>query len=29
VGQFLRERHYSISVKHRDADLNQKGGTAR
>ncbi|WP_407306322.1 RNase adapter RapZ [Desulfosporosinus sp. SB140] len=29
VGQFLRERNYSISVKHRDASRNQKGGTAR
>ena len=29
VGQFLRERHYTISVKHRDALKNQKHGTAR
>jgi len=29
VGQFLRERHYAISVKHRDALKNQKHGTAR
>lgn len=29
VGQFLRERHYVISVKHRDALKNQKHGTAR
>ncbi|OLN33888.1 RNase adapter RapZ [Desulfosporosinus metallidurans] len=29
VGQFLTERQYAISVKHRDAAKNQKGGTAR
>ncbi|EGW37105.1 RNase adapter RapZ [Desulfosporosinus sp. OT] len=29
VGQFLKERHYAISVKHRDALKNQKHGTAR
>ena len=29
VGQFLEERQYAISVKHRDATKNQKGGTAR
>ncbi|GAB6153283.1 RNase adapter RapZ [Desulfosporosinus burensis] len=29
VGQFLTERNYSISVKHRDAKKNQKGGTGR
>ncbi|MDR3599904.1 MAG: RNase adapter RapZ [Desulfosporosinus sp.] len=29
VGQFLRERGYAISVKHRDAAKNQKHGTAR
>jgi RNase adapter protein RapZ len=29
VGQFLKERNYAISVKHRDALRNQKGGTAR
>lgn len=29
VGQFFRERHYVISVKHRDALKNQKHGTAR
>lgn len=29
VGQFLKERNYAISVKHRDAAKNQKGGTAR
>ncbi|MDR3585353.1 MAG: RNase adapter RapZ [Desulfosporosinus sp.] len=29
VGQFLKERHYDISVKHRDAAKNQKHGTAR
>jgi UPF0042 nucleotide-binding protein len=29
VGQFLKERHYAISVKHRDVAKNQKGGTAR
>lgn len=29
VGQFLNERHFAISVKHRDSTLNQKGGTAR
>lgn len=29
VGQFLKERHYTISIKHRDALKNQKHGTAR
>ncbi|ODA41102.1 RNase adapter RapZ [Desulfosporosinus sp. BG] len=29
VGQFLKERNYAISVKHRDALKNQKHGTAR
>lgn len=29
VGQFLTEHQYAISVKHRDAAKNQKGGTAR
>ncbi|KGP76218.1 glmZ(sRNA)-inactivating NTPase [Desulfosporosinus sp. Tol-M] len=29
VGQFLKERNYAISIKHRDAVKNQKGGTAR
>lgn len=29
VGQFLMERNYAITVKHRDATINQKGGTAR
>ncbi len=29
VGQFLTERQYAVSVKHRDAEKNQKGGTAR
>lgn len=29
VGQFLMERQYSISVKHRDAAKNQRGGKAR
>ncbi|TGE33896.1 RNase adapter RapZ [Desulfosporosinus sp. Sb-LF] len=29
VGQFLIERDYAISVKHRDSQRNQKGGTAR
>lgn len=29
VGQFLEERHYAISVKHRDAAKNKQGGAAR
>lgn len=29
VEEFLRERHYAISVKHRDASKNQRGGTGR
>lgn len=29
VGQYLKERHYAISVKHRDAAKNQRGGTGR
>ncbi|MGC7871793.1 RNase adapter RapZ [Desulfosporosinus sp. FKB] len=29
VGQFLRERNYAISIKHRDAAKNRKGGTPR
>jgi len=29
VGQFLKERHYTISIKHRDALKNQNHGTAR
>ena len=29
VGQFLKERHYAISVKHRDVAINQVGGIAR
>lgn len=29
VGKFLKERNYSISINHRDATKNQKGGTAR
>ena len=28
VGEFLKERNYSISVDHRDLAKNQKGGTA-
>lgn len=29
VGQILKEQDYAINVKHRDADKNQRGGTAR
>ena len=29
VGEFLRERHYAISVKHRDVHKNHKVGTVR
>lgn len=29
VGQFLTERQYAVSIKHRDAAKNQRGGTAR
>jgi len=29
VGQFLREHHYALTIKHRDAAKNQKCGTAR
>lgn len=29
IGQFLKERNYSISVKHRDSAKNHKVGTAR
>lgn len=29
VGQFLKERQYAITIKHRDALKNQKHGTAR
>jgi len=29
VGQFLRDHHYALNIKHRDAVKNQKCGTAR